>query len=170
MYFNYITNSFSQSPKEKTREETVTEIVKEHVTEIETDEDGNEHEVQKEVEKEVEKTVTVEIHVPEDCVEVDDELCETMFNEINASTIPKAIFANEYTHYPEVRELEIIVDQIAEKRKRITDLKRKLDETDYQAIKYAEGFISETDYAPMKALRQAYRDEINRLEAELASA
>ena len=169
MYFNYITNSFSPSPKEKTREETVTEIVKELVTEIETDEYGNEHEVQKEVEKEVEKTVTVEIPIPEDCVEVDDELCETMFNEVNTSATPKAIFANEYTHYPEVRELEIVVDPIAEKQTRIAELKRKLSETDYQAIQYAEGFRSETDYAPIKAQRQAWRDEINALEVELAS-
>lgn len=169
MYFNYITNSFSPSPKEKTREETVTEIVKELVTETEMDEDGNEHEVQNEVEKEVEKTITVEIPVPEDCVEVDDELCETMFNEVDTSTTPKAIFANEYTHYPEVRELEIVVDPVSEKRKRITELKRKLDETDYQAIKYAEGFINETDYAPIKAQRQAWRDEINQLELEIAA-
>lgn len=169
MYFNYITNSFSQSPKEKTREETVTEIVKELVTETETDEEGNEHEVQKEVEKEVEKTVTVEIPIPEDCVEVDDDVCKAMFDEVNNSTIPKAIFANEETHYPEVRELEIVVDPIAEKQTRIAELKRKLSETDYQAIKYAEGFISETDYAPIKAQRQAWRDEINALETELAS-
>ncbi len=169
MYFNYITNSFSPSPKEKTREETVIETVKELVTEIETDEDGNEHEVQKEVEKEVEKTVTVEIPISEDCVEVDDELCETMFNEVDTSTTPKAIFANEYTHYPEVRELEIAIDPIAEKQTRIAELKRKLDETDYQAIKYAEGFISETDYAPIKAQRQAWRDEINKLELEIAA-
>ena len=54
-----------------------------------------------------EKTVTVEIPIPEDCIEVDDDVCETMFNEVNTSTTPKAIFANEYTHYPEVRELEI---------------------------------------------------------------
>ena len=170
MYFNYITNSFSPSPKEKTREETVTEIVKELVTETEIGEDGNEHEVQKEVEKEVAKTVTVEIPIPEDCVEVDDELCETMFNEVNTSTTPKAIFANKETHYPEVRELEIVVDPIAEKRTRIAELKRKLSETDYQAIKYAEGLISETDYAPIKAQRQAWRDEINALEAELGIA
>ena len=52
---------------------------------------------------------------------------------------------------------------------RISEIKRKLSETDYQAIKYAEGFISETDYAPIKAQRQAWRDEINALEAELAS-
>ena len=170
MYFNYINNSFSPSPKEKTREETVTEIVKELVTETETDEDGNEHEVQKEVEKEVEKTVTVEIPIPEDCIEVDDELCETMFNEVNTSTTPKSIFANEYTHYPEVRELEIVVDPIVEKQTRIAELKRKLSETDYKAIKYAEGLISETDYVPIKAQRQAWRDEINALEAELGIA
>lgn len=83
MYFNYITNSFSPSPKEKTREETVTEIG-----------------------KDVAKTVTVEILVPDDCIEVDDDVCEAMFNEVNTSATPKAIFANKETHYPEVRELE----------------------------------------------------------------
>ena len=60
--------------------------------------------------------------------------------------------------------------EIDEIQRKINETKAKLSQTDYQAIKYAEGFISETDYAPMKALRQAYRDEINRLEAELASA
>ena len=58
---------------------------------------------------------------------------------------------------------------IADKKKRINELKAFLQATDYQAIKYAEGFISETDYAPIKAQRQAWRDEINALEAELAS-
>ena len=48
----------------------------------------------------------------------------------------------------------------------ILELKRKLSETDYQAIKYAEGFISEIDYTPIKAQRQAWRDEINRIEVE----
>lgn len=58
---------------------------------------------------------------------------------------------------------------IADKKKRINELKALLQETDYQAIKYFEGFIIETDYAPIKAQRQAWRDEINALEAELAS-
>ena len=53
---------------------------------------------------------------------------------------------------------------------RIAELKRKLSKTDYQAIKYAEGFISEADYAPIKAQRQAWRDEINALETELGIA
>ena len=58
---------------------------------------------------------------------------------------------------------------IAANKKRINELKALLQETDYQAIKYFEGFISETDYTPIKAQRQAWRDEINALEAELAS-
>ena len=43
-------------------------------------------------------------------------------------------------------------------------LKKKLSDTDYKAIKYAEGFISEDEYTPIKAERQRIRDEINRLE------
>ena len=48
----------------------------------------------------------------------------------------------------------------------ISELKLRLQETDYQAIKHSEGLISEEDYAPIKAQRQAWRDEINRLEGE----
>ena len=35
-------------------------------------------------------------------------------------------------------------------KKRIAELKALLQATDYQAIKYAEGCISEVDYAPIK--------------------
>ena len=59
--------------------------------------------------------------------------------------------------------------EIDEVQRKIDETKAKLSQTDYQAIKYAEGFISETDYAQIKAKRQAWRDEINALEAELAS-
>ena len=43
-------------------------------------------------------------------------------------------------------------------------LKKKLADTDYKAIKYAEGIISDEEYKPIKAERQRIRDEINRLE------
>ena len=43
-------------------------------------------------------------------------------------------------------------------------LKKKLADTDYKAIKYAEGLISDEEYAPVKAERQHFRDETNRLE------
>ncbi len=47
---------------------------------------------------------------------------------------------------------------------RIAELKKLLCDTDYKAIKYAEGVTSAEDYAPIKALRQSYRNEINELE------
>lgn len=52
-------------------------------------------------------------------------------------------------------------------KKRIAELKRNLANTDYQAIKYAEGLLREEEYAPIKAQRQSWRDEINRLEKEI---
>ena len=59
--------------------------------------------------------------------------------------------------------------EIREIQDKIDETKAKLSQTDYQAIKYFEGLISETDYAPIKAQRQAWRDEINALETELTS-
>jgi FtsZ-binding cell division protein ZapB len=52
-------------------------------------------------------------------------------------------------------------------KSKITTLKMKLQQTDYQAIKYAEGLISEEEYAPIKAQRQAWRDEINALQEKM---
>lgn len=46
----------------------------------------------------------------------------------------------------------------------ISDYKRKLAETDYKAIKYAEGVMSLEEYAPVKIERQMYRNKINELE------
>ena len=49
---------------------------------------------------------------------------------------------------------------------RISILKNELAESDYKAIKYAEGWYSEEEYAPIRAKRQALRNRINELEAE----
>lgn len=43
-------------------------------------------------------------------------------------------------------------------------LKQKLSDTDYQAIKFSEGWFTEGEFAPMKAYRQSLRDKINELE------
>ena len=51
-----------------------------------------------------------------------------------------------------------------EKVKRIAELKRLLSETDYQAIKFAEGWLTAEEYEPIKVSRQSYRNEINQLE------
>lgn len=50
---------------------------------------------------------------------------------------------------------------------RIAELKQSLASTDYQAIKYAEGQLSAEEYEPIKIQRQAWRDDINELEASL---
>lgn len=54
-----------------------------------------------------------------------------------------------------------------ELRDNIQKLKKHLANTDYQAIKYGEGAMTEEEFAPIKAQRQAWRDEINALENQL---
>ena len=50
---------------------------------------------------------------------------------------------------------------------RIAELKQLLANSDYKAIKYAEGLISEEEYSNIRAMRQAYRLEINELEEKI---
>lgn len=58
----------------------------------------------------------------------------------------------------------MITEEQKIKNTKIAELKYKLAQTDYQALKYAEGQLSEEEYAPIKAQRQEWRDEINLLE------
>lgn len=44
-------------------------------------------------------------------------------------------------------------------------LKNNLRKTDYQTIKFAEGQLTEEEFAPIRTQRQLWRDEINRLES-----
>lgn len=46
----------------------------------------------------------------------------------------------------------------------INALKQLLSNTDYQAIKYSEGEMSEEEYAPIHEKRKAWRERINELE------
>ena len=57
--------------------------------------------------------------------------------------------------------------KVIKNNNRIAELKQKLQETDYKAIKYAEGELSEEEYAETKTQRRAWREEINKLEEEL---
>ena len=73
-----------------------------------------------------------------------------------------------------VNGLPTIVDRYTDgeyaiifKTKRIAELKAKLKETDYQAIKRSEGRLTEEEYAPMSAQRQAWRDEIDALQKQI---
>lgn len=69
------------------------------------------------------------------------------------------------THLTEKEHLKQgfkIVEEIT-----IEELKQMLLNTDYQAIKYAEGELTEEEYAPIKEQRKEWRAKINRLEEEL---
>ena len=57
--------------------------------------------------------------------------------------------------------------KVIKNNNRIIELKQKLQETDYKAIKYSEGELSAEEYAETKAQRRAWREEINKLEEEL---
>ena len=52
-------------------------------------------------------------------------------------------------------------------RDEISVRKQLLTQTDYQCLKFAEGSLSEEEYTPIRAQRQAWRDEINELEKQL---
>ena len=53
-----------------------------------------------------------------------------------------------------------VVDNI---QGQIEAYKSELAKTDYQAIKYFEGWLTDEEYAPIKAHRQELRDKINAL-------
>ena len=64
-------------------------------------------------------------------------------------------------------EAETKADSIASINQQIRELQGKLSATDYQALKYSEGWITEKDYTEIKANRQSWRDAINQLQAHL---
>lgn len=64
-------------------------------------------------------------------------------------------------------EAETKADTVASINRQIRELQDKLAATDYQALKYSEGWITEKDYTEIKATRQSWRDTINQLQAQL---
>ena len=84
-------------------------------------------------------------------------ISDTQQSDINGWTYRKELC-------PMKTEQDLLKDQY---RLEITQLKKQLSDTDYKAIKYAEGQISEGEYASVRAERQGYRNRINELEALL---
>ena len=66
---------------------------------------------------------------------------------------------------PTVEELHN--DDIQAINKEISELKKNLFDTDYKAIKYSEGWLTDEEYAEVKAQREEWRKRINELEASL---
>ena len=48
----------------------------------------------------------------------------------------------------------------------ITQLKKQLSDTDYKAIKYAEGQLTESEYSPIRSQRAEWRARINKLQED----
>ena len=82
---------------------------------------------------------------------------------------------DHYAHWVdgELVEREKTPEEIEEEKRQreeearqeeIAALKGYLAATDYKAIKYAEGWITEEEYAETKAQRQVWRDRINELD------
>ena len=62
---------------------------------------------------------------------------------------------------------EVKADETTEINRQIRELKKKLFDTDYKAIKYSEGWLTDEEYAEAKAQREEWRKCINELEASL---
>lgn len=50
---------------------------------------------------------------------------------------------------------------------KIAELKEKLFDSDYKALKFAEGELTAEMYEPIKQQRKSWREEIRRLEGEI---
>lgn len=78
---------------------------------------------------------------------------DCIFEDFNENGFSVELYNKRKTHY--------------QHQQTVLELKQKLKETDYQAIKYAEGEIAEEEYTPIKVQRKEWRDKINRLQEEL---
>lgn len=84
-----------------------------------------------------------------------------------------AQYCNDNNLYLEQQENDVYIvrankpDLIRPIREQIYDLKKKLADTDYQAIKYAEGELTEAEFSSIKEQRRQWRAEINALELQL---
>ena len=84
-------------------------------------------------------------------------ISDTQQSDINGWTYRKDVC-------PMKTEQDLLKDQY---RLEIAQLKKQLSDTDYKAIKYAEGQLTEEEYSLTRSQRAAWRARINELEALL---
>lgn len=85
-------------------------------------------------------------------------IADTEKSDVNGFTYPKELC-------PHKSERD---KQIELWNREIFELKEELNATDYKAIKYAEGVLTDEDYQPTGIQRQAWRKRINELERLIA--
>ena len=69
-----------------------------------------------------------------------------------------------------MEEKNTIKERVEQAESEIRALKQLLAQSDYKAMKFFEGWISEEEYLPVKMQREEYRMQINILEEELEKA
>lgn len=78
------------------------------------------------------------------------------YKEFEAEDFNTDLIFDESKYLSRIKTIEI--------NERIAELKELLSNTDYKAIKYAEGEMTPAEYEPIREQRKAWRNEINKLE------
>ena len=106
-------------------------------------------------------------------VEINGILYEVVSKNEFGQTVSRIVETPAIPAHDKVEDIGVYIPYTEEElekmsaRSEIAELKANLSATDYKAIKYAEGAMTEEEYAETKAQRQAWRDRINELEAKL---
>ena len=103
------------------------------------------------------------IHVAEEIISEGMYGCIETMTDHEPSDAEMTEIENEAREW--VSDMEVRSNQVAIKSE-VRQLKQNLLDTDYKAIKFAEGWITAEEYAPTKAQRQEWRNRINELENE----
>lgn len=85
---------------------------------------------------------------------------------IEVIDIPEQAAMKAWEEYEDIQVYKLFTaKELAERE--IERLKNMLQSTDYKAIKYAEGQMTESEYAKTKTDRQNWRNKINELEVQV---
>ena len=84
-------------------------------------------------------------------------------DDVQQSDVNGFIYRKEVCPMKSERELQVELWN-----REILELKEELNRTDYKALKYAEGVMTDEDYQPTGIQRQAWRKRINDLERLIA--
>lgn len=96
----------------------------------------------------------------------DSKLYSKMADFCNSSNNKYTI--DEKSEYYEI--VEYVKPQLSYKEqleREMEILKHELSKSDYEAIKYSEGWFTDEEYAPIKAERESLREKIRTLESQL---
>lgn len=85
----------------------------------------------------------------------------------------RPVTEEEISAHAQQKEQALIDKQLKDRKQelltQIASIRQLLEQSDYKQSKWLDGALSEEEYAPIRTQRQEWRDEINRLEQELAS-